>query len=149
MSSFLLTSTYAKTPKTEKAKNTISTTINKPKNNVSKTWNKITCDKKPGAPEKMTKVKKNANEKITMINNVLDSLSKIIPLVTDTTIKTNLQQALEALQIIKNKYANIIYRVNNDPQSMCWVWPILKPYNEESKTIINNIREIFHLLKKK
>ncbi len=134
MSVFLLTATYAKTPKIEKA---------------PKTETKVTCDKKPGAPEKMTEVKNNANEKITMINNVLDSLSKIIPLVTDTTIKTNLQQTQQALQTVKTKYANVIYKIENDPQNMCWVWPILKPYNEESKTIINTIREIFRLLKKK
>lgn len=119
MSSFLMTTTYAKTPKTEKAKENISTTIKTNKDKSQKTGNKLTCDKKPGAAEKMAEVRKNANEKIAMINTVLDSLSKIIPLVTDTTIKTNLQQAQLSLQTIKSKYANIIYRIDNDPQSMC------------------------------
>ena len=119
MSGFLMTATYAKTPKNEKAKTTISTTVKIPKNNAQKTGSKVTCDKKPGAPEKMAEVKTNANEKIAMINNVLDSLSKIIPLVTDTTIKTNLQQAQQALNAVKIKYANVIYRIDNDPQSMC------------------------------
>ena len=98
MSVFLLTATYAKTPKIEKA---------------PKTETKVTCDKKPGVEKKMTEVKKNANEKITMINNVLTSVSKIIPLVTDIPTKTQLQQTNESLQSIKNKYTNVVYRINN------------------------------------
>ena len=104
MSVFLLTATYAKTPKIGKA---------------PKAETKVTCDKKPGVEKKMNEVKKNANEKITMINNVLTSISKIIPLVTDITTKTQLQKTNESLQNIKNKYTNVVYRINTNPQSMC------------------------------
>jgi hypothetical protein len=133
MSVFLLTATYAKTPKIEK---------------TPKTETKVTCDKKPGVEQKMVNVKKSANEKISMINNVLASISKIIPLVTDSTIKTQLQQAKESLQITKNKYTSVVYRINTDPKSMCWVGPILKPYNEETKKTIKDVRKILNILKK-
>ncbi len=144
---------FAKTPlpgeKLPKAQQKIWAVLQKSWSKIQqKIWAKIPCALVAWFADKVARIQKNTLQKITLLTQVNTSLTSIIPLVKNTTIKSNLQTKQTAVQTMIKNYTTLKTTLEKNPQSTCWQkTPVWKSYNDQTKVLVSSIKTQIHLLK--
>ncbi len=123
-------------------------TTNKEENKTQKTWTVVSCDQKSWFAEKINQIKIDSIEKVNTLEKINISLQGIIPLVKNSSIRTNLEKQKKTIQIMKKNYSALNSNILKNPKIVCGENFLWKTYNEETKIMIENIRKQFLLLKK-
>lgn len=116
---------------------------------LQKSWTKLPCELETWFVDKVSRIRDNCIEKLALLNQVNMSLQQIIPLVKDTTIKSNLQVKQKAVVAMIKNYVTLKTALEKNPKSTCWQkTPVWKTYNEQTKVLVDEIRAQIRLLKK-
>ena len=86
-------------------------------------------------------------QKINILNRIDASLKFIVPLVKNAAIKSKLAQEEKIVQNMKSRYTDLKSHLERNPTSFCEQPPIWKIYNEATKTMVEDIKSQFRLLK--